>query len=203
MSARRSILAAGSAVALCLAAVPASAYSTLYAEQFYRLYHQHLNQHPEDTMENIVWLEQALKADFANPLNALATIHDEYEWELYRYLFKMHANLLLVRQHLTLGSKFDKFNAYFFNYPWKASNLDSLDKAESAYQAADYYWGEAVEWAYRSWGLRADLERVQAWLDEAYRIRIGDLDYGRIINTQLERVAKVRAQFLAMDPSTY
>ena len=56
------------------------AYKVQYAEQFYRLYHLHFYQYPDDTMENIFYLEQALKSDFANPLYALAEIENEEQW---------------------------------------------------------------------------------------------------------------------------
>ncbi|MDR2494178.1 MAG: hypothetical protein LBD24_03035, partial [Spirochaetaceae bacterium] len=100
-------------------------YIVEYKEQFYRLYHLHYSQNPADTMENIYWLEQALKADFANPLHALTRIENPTEWEKYRYLFMMHLNLKVVEQYLFLGNKWNKRNAYFFNAPWKAQNLES------------------------------------------------------------------------------
>jgi hypothetical protein len=61
-----------------------AAYQVEYKEQFYRLFHLHYIQYPDDTMENIYWLEQAMKADFANPLYALALIENEVQWEKYR-----------------------------------------------------------------------------------------------------------------------
>ncbi|MDR2471827.1 MAG: hypothetical protein LBD09_06950, partial [Treponema sp.] len=38
---------------------PLSAYLVMYKEQYYKLFHVHYNQYPDDTMENIFWLEQA------------------------------------------------------------------------------------------------------------------------------------------------
>jgi hypothetical protein len=187
-----------------VAASPASAYKILYAEQWYKLVHDHLHQDPDNTLENIYYLERALRADFANPLNALTVIKDEKEWERYRALFRMHVNLLLVRETLTLGSNFDKQHAYFYNYPWKAANLDSLDKAEKIYQTAFGYWKDAQQWAAEAanqppiW-----FESLQYWIDEQNRIETKDLDYTRIIQKQLDRLARVRAQFQAMGPSTY
>lgn len=183
---------------------PASAYKILYAEQWYKLVHDHLHQDPDNTLENIYYLERALRADFANPLNALTVIRDEKEWARYRALFRMHVNLLLVRQTLTLGSNFDKQHAYFYNYPWKAANLDSLDKAEKIYQTAFGYWKDAQLWAAEAankppiW-----FESLQYWIDEQNRIETKDLDYTRIIQKQLDRLASVRAQFQAMGPQTY
>jgi len=187
-----------------VAAVPVSAYKIVYAEQWYKLVHRHMSESPDDALENIYYLERALRADFANPLNALTPIKDEKEWARYRALFRMHVNLLLVQQTLTLGSSFDKQQAYFYNYPWKAANLDSLSKAEKIYQTAFGYWKDAQTYSAEAankppiW-----FENLQFWVDEQNRIETGDLDYTRIIQKQLDRVAEVRAKFQAMGPNTY
>lgn len=178
---------------------PASSYPVYYKEQYYRLFHTHYVQYPDDTIENIYWLERAREADFANPLYALARIENEREWERYRYLLNMHLELKLIEQHLRLGAKYDKRVAYFYNAPWKDQNLESLALAETAYRAALAYWPAAVEWARKAQVLRfTHLEEVQAWSDEAARIESGELDYERIIARELERVARVRADFEAM-----
>jgi len=187
-----------------VAAVPVSAYKIVYAEQWYKLVHRHMSESPDDALENIYYLERSLRADFANPLNALTPIKDEKEWARYRALFRMHVNLLLVQQTLTLGSSFDKQQAYFYNYPWKAANLDSLSKAEKIYQTAFGYWKDAQTYSAEAankppiW-----FENLQFWVDEQNRIETGDLDYTRIIQKQLDRVAEVRAKFQAMGPNTY
>lgn len=188
---------------LMLAATGAYAYKILYAEQFYKLYHQHFYQAPDDTMENIFYLERALKADFCNPLYALAKINNKKEWEKYRYLFKMHVNLLMIKSYLTLGSKWDKRIAYFYNEPWKRQNLESLDTAEELYRLALYYWKEAQKWSKKAIRLPFHMEQIQNWHDENYRIAVGELDYADIIQEQLDRVAKVRKTFEAMDENTY
>jgi hypothetical protein len=189
---------------LLLATAPqARSYRVLYAEQYYKLYHQHFYQYPEDTLENIHYLEAALKADFANPLYALARIEDRLQWAQYRSLFKMHANLKLVELYLTLGSKYDKMNAYFYNAPWKRQNLESLEQAESAYRLALGYWRESLSWAASVPRLRFNLEEIQRWEDEWKRIVVGDLDYQQIVEGHLRRLARVRAEFQAMDSSTY
>jgi hypothetical protein len=181
----------------------ADAYNVLYAEQFYRLYHDHFHRYPEDTLENIFYLEKALHSDFCNPLNALAEINNKQEWERYRYLFAMHVNLKLTELYLTLGSKFDKMEAYFYNYPWKEENIKSLDKAERIYTMARYYWSEARRWSGKLPPSYINLEEIQYWEDENFRIRSKDLDYGKIIDSHLTRLDRVRGQFLEMDDSTY
>jgi hypothetical protein len=198
---RRPVLVA---VLALVAASMAAAFPVYYKEQYYRLYHQHYIQYPEDAIENIYWLEQAKKADFCNPLYALATIVDKKQWERYRYLLDMHLNLKLIEQHLALGSKFDKRVAYFYNAPWKKDNLESLKTAESAYRSALAYWNETRDLALKAMKMRwTGLEGAEYWIEEAARIESGDLDYADIIGDELARLAKVRADFEKMDAATY
>ncbi|MBU0935354.1 MAG: hypothetical protein KKC64_07025 [Spirochaetes bacterium] len=179
-------------------------YPVYFKEQYYRLYHIHYIQYPDDTIENIYWLEQARKADFCNPLYAIAKIADERHWEKYRYLFNMHIELKMIEQHLFLGTKFDKQVAYFYNAPWKEDNLASLEIAENAYRAALAYWNSAKEWSAKAEAIRwLHLDEVQFWEDESYRIANGQLDYARIIERQLQRLERVRADFEAMDENSY
>lgn len=178
-------------------------YRILYAEQYYRLYHLHFYQYPDDTMENIYYLEEALKADFCNPLYALARIENKKEWERYRNLFMMHVNLRLIDLYLTLGSKYDKMQAFFYNEPWKQDNLKSLEIAEQVYNTATSYWKEARTWSQKAGYSFLTLEQVQKWEDERYRIQNGDLNYGEIIRSHLQRLQKVRRDFMAMDENTY
>lgn len=182
------------------------AYKILYAEQYYKLYTQHLYQYPEDCLENIHFLGMALRSDFANPLNALAEIKDEKKWEKYRYLFYMHVNLKLVESYLKLGLKYDKRKAYFYNYPWKYANLDSLKTAEECYRYALNFWEEAREWSRKASDKKfawMNLEEVQFWEDESYRIQTKDLNYDKTIARELARLKKVKEQFLAMNEKTY
>lgn len=188
---------------LLLLPLSAQAKRILYAEQYYQLYHLHFYQYPEDTMENMFYLERALAADFCNPLYALTRIANPDEYTQYRYLFKMHLNLKMVELHLTLGSKWHKQVAYFYNYPWKEQNLESLETAEGIYRKAFYYWQEALSWARKIKRLRYNLEEIQYWEDEYARIRAGELNYEEIISEQLARVEQVRREFEAMDENTY
>ena len=184
------------------AAMPTDGYFVTYKEQYYRLYHLHYIQYPDDTMENIYWLEQAMKADFCNPLYALALIENETQWEKYRYLFNMHINIKLIEQYLFLGNKWNKRKAYFYNAPWKEQNLESLETAETCYRTALYYWDEALQWAEKANDRRfrwVNLQKVQFWEDESFRIEKGSLDYGKTIRRELAFLQKVRERFQAME----
>ena len=183
-----------------------NAYLVQYKEQYYRLFHVHYIQYPDDTMENIYWLEKAIQADFANPLHAIALIEDEAQWEKYRYLFMMHLHLKLIEQYLFLGNKWNKRNAYFYNAPWKEQNLQSLETAETCFRAALSYWQEAKGWAEKAQDRRfrfMNLRRVQFWEDEAGRIESKALDYERTIQRELDFLSNVRAKFQGMDETTY
>ena len=183
-----------------------NAYIVQFKEQYFKLYHLHHTQNPDDTMENIYWLEQALKADFANPLYAVAHIENEVQWEKYRYLFMMHLNLKIIEQYLFLGNKWNKRNAYFYNAPWKEQNLVSLGIAETCFRTALYYWKDAVEWAEKAQERRfrfINLEQIQYWQEEAFKIERKVLDYGKTINRELTLLQKVRERFEAMDENTY
>ncbi len=185
---------------------PLSAYKILYAEQFYRLYHTHLYQYPDDSAENIYYLGMALRSDFANPLNALAEIKNENEWEKYRYLFYMHVNLKIIDSYIKTAVKFDRQEAFFYNAPWKEANIDSLNKARECYVYAQNFWDDAQEWSEKASAPKFAwmfIEDIQYWEDENYRIQDGDLDYGAILVRQIERVDRIIAEFEAMDENTY
>lgn len=185
---------------------PLSAYKILYAEQFYKLYHNHLYQYPDDSAENIYYLGMALRSDFANPLNALAKIDNEKEWEKYRYLFYMHVNLRIIETYIKMGSKFDRQQAYFYNAPWQQANIDSLKKARECYTYAKNFWDDATDWSDKAsepkfaWMF---IEDIQYWEDENLRIQEGDLNYGIIVDRQLERVDRIISEFESMDENTY
>jgi hypothetical protein len=179
------------------------AYFVMYKEQFYKLYHVHYSQYPDDTMENIYWLEQALKASFANPLYAVAVVENEQQYEKYQYLFMMHLNLKMIEQYLFLANKWNKRYAYFYNAPWKEENLKSLDTAEKCFRTALVYWDDALKWAEMAREMRflfMKLERIDFWEDEAYRIiEEKSFDYGKTINRELAMLQQVRERFEAME----
>ena len=184
----------------------AGAWTVQYAEQFYKLYHQQLHRYPAESAENLWYLSMAIKSPFANPLNALAVIENEEEWEKYRNLFSMHVYLLIVDEYLAVAAKYDKFKAYFYNYPWKSVNIDSLNTAEKFYNLARQAWPMAQQYALAARDVKfrwMNLEELQYWEDEAFRIETGDLDYEEIINGHLDRLERVREDFLRMDYYTY
>lgn len=192
-------------IGVCVA-LPAHAYKLEYKEQLYPLIQYQLYMYPRDWAENIQWLDLALHADFANPLYALAKIGDSKDWEFYRDLFMMHLNLKMVEQYLQWGNEFNKQVAYFYNYPWKQENLDSLNKAEALFKYALNYWNEARKWSDLASAAKfrwMSLNGIEYWQDESYRIQHGELDYDFIVNRHLKQLADVRRTFQQMNSSTY
>ena len=178
------------------------AYVCKYKEDYYKLYHIHHQQLPDDTMENIWWLEQAVKADFCNPLYAYTKIENETEWEKYRCLFQMHLNLKLIEQHLRLGRIYDKKVAYFYDAPWKDEYLRNLEKAKSCYEICYIYWQEASIWAEKANVGKFKflyLTGLQNWEDERERIGNGKLDYKKTLDRELSRLNKVVDDLKSMD----
>ena len=197
---------AGAALLCIVCALLFSSYAITYKEQYYKLYHIHYQQYPDDVMENIYWLERAVAADFANPQYALARITDKTDWEKYRYLFMMHVNLKLIEQHMRLGRTWDKKIAYFYDAPWKEEYVRNLETAERCYRAGLYYWTEARLWAEKANQQKFRflcLKDIQNWEDECWRIDRGELNYDTILNRELKRLQKVKETFLAMDENTY
>ncbi len=181
----------------------AGSYRLLYAEDFYELFYERFKMYPEHIKQNISFLELALQSDFRNPLYALARIDKEDWYPKYIYLFKMHVNLLMVREYRKLALKYNKLDAYFYNYPWKDENLESLVIAEGILNTAFYYWDEAVKWSDKASGEIHYFEELQYMEDENYRVQTGELDYDFIINRDLNQLYEVRSAFEAMNENTY
>ena len=192
-------------LSIFLSTVPltkANAYMVKYKEDFYKLYHVHYQQYPDDCIENIYWLEKAVQADFCNPLFANAEIKTEKEWEKYRYLFQMHLNLKLIEQHLRLGRTYDKKCIYFYDAPWKDEYLRNMEKALSCYKAGLYYWQEAKVWFEKADAPSFNfmfLTSEQNWEDERERIRTGDLNYEKMLTREINRLEKNIKELNEMD----
>lgn len=175
-----------------------------FKEEFYQLYHIHYQQFPDDCIQNIYWLEQAVRADFCNPLYAMAKITTEDQYEKYRYLFMMHLNLKLIEQHLRLGRIYDKKALYFYDAPWKDEYKNNLLKTKSCYEAGYYYWKEANLWAEKANIGKFRylfIQELQNFEDERERIGTGELDYKKILDRELKRVNKILSEIEELEKS--
>lgn len=166
------------------------------------MYHIHHQQLSDDVLENIWWLEQAVKSDFCHPLYAYTRIETEAQWEKYRFLFQMHLNLKLIEQHFRLASKYDKKVAYFYDAPWKDEYLRNLEKAKSCYEICYVYWQEACIWAEKANEGKFNflyLTGLQNWEDERERIAERKLDYKKTLDRELTRLNKVISELEQMN----
>ena len=178
-----------------------NAYMVKYKEDYYRLYHVTYHQTTDDCIENIYWLEKAVRADFCNSLYAEAKIENEEQWEKYRYLFQMHLNLKLIEQHNRLARLYDKRCIYFYDSPWKEEYTSNLQKAKSCYEAGLYYWKEAKIWSEKASEGKFRflfITELRNWEDENYRISEGELDYEKILTRELSRVNKELEELAAL-----
>lgn len=181
---------------------PVYAYVVKYKEDWYKLYHVHYQQYPDDCIENIYWLEKAVQADFCNPLFVDIKITTEKEWEKYRYLFQMHINLKLIEQHLRAGRTFDKKCIYFYDAPWKDEYLRNMETALTYYKAGLYYWKEVKVWCEKANASSFNFLYItdkQNWEDERERIVTGELDYEKMLNREISRLEKNIKQLNEMD----
>lgn len=177
-------------------------YMVKYKEDWYKLYHVHYQQYPDDCIENIYWLEKAAQADFCNPQFVDFKITSEKQWEKYRYLFQMHINLKLIEQHLRLGRTYDKKCIYFYDAPWKDEYLRNMQKALECYQAGLYYWQEAELWCEKANAKSFNflyITEKQNWEDERERIVNGELDYEKMLKREINRLEKNIKELNEMD----
>lgn len=184
----------------------ASSYACKYKEDFYKLYHVHYAQTAEDCIENIWYLENACKANFANPAFAFAKIETEEQWEKYRYLFQMHLNLKLIEQHLRVARLFDKKKVYFYDAPYRDEYLRNLETARTYYQACYPYWEEALLWAEKANVGKFKflfIRDLSEWEDERERIVTTALDYRKTLDRELDRINSYIEKLSAMTQGEY
>lgn len=175
-----------------------------YVEQWYSLFSRKLQERPTDYLNNIYYLERALHSPFGNPRFALTPIETMDQWKKYQYLFYVHLNLKIIEQYLLLGNKFDIPYTRFYFYPVKEALLENLEKAEDFYKIALEYWPEVLKWKEKAEAYRfLELEKVNYWQDEVYRINENELNYEQIINRHLERLAKHKEELLQLNENSY
>ncbi len=184
--------------------VAVDGYTVRYREELYQYYHRHAANNPRRIRENIYYMEQVLRADYANPLNALAVIEDTEQWQYYRTMFDMHIQLKLCELYLQLAGQYIKYNVNFYNYPWQGQNVKSLRHAADLLEYGRLYWQTAAEISSQAADMPAyPLEGVEYWVDQHARINAGELNYDTIIDRHMDLVATNIAAFEAMDASTY
>ncbi|WP_151073675.1 hypothetical protein [Borreliella turdi] len=169
-----------------------------YAEQWYVIFSAQMKKKPENYKKNIFFLKKALKYPFGNPKYSLTKIETKEQWTKYKLLFKMHVNLLLVKQNLYLGNLFDTRNLYFFKTPEKNGIILNLEKSKKIYKMAINYYDEALKYhkkleSYKS--IKLETDGITNWENEYHKISLKEFDYYDIIKKELLRIDETKAFF--------
>ena len=160
-----------------------------YLEDYYQLYGMKQYYNENSLRKNIHRLKIALDSKFRHPSMALVKVESEKEYLKYRNLMFMHINLLIMRNYLKIGARYDKKKIYFFNMDFAKEIRESLDIAEKNYREAIPYWEEAKKYAAQASNIKITTE-LSFMESERYSIIHGELDFSKIINTYLKNLAK-------------
>ncbi len=173
-----------------------------YLEDYYLLFGMKLYYNENSLRKNIEMLKTALNCKFRHPSQALVKVETEEEYLKYRKLMFMHINLMIMRNYLKIGSRYDKISVKFYDVTFAKDISDSLDIAEKMYKEAIPYWEEAKKHAEESSRIKitTKLSNIET---ERYRIITGDLDFKKIINSHITGVNKKQEKlknFIAATP---
>jgi hypothetical protein len=162
-----------------------------YLEDFYELYGMKQYYNENSLRKNIDRMQTALNCKFRHPSQALVKIDSEEEYYKYRNLMFMHINILIMRNHMTIASRYDKQKIFFYNSPFAKEINESMDIAEKYYKEAIPYWEKAKQYAdvASTVKITTGLGFIES---ERFSIVKGDLDYEKIINDHLKRIALKR-----------
>lgn len=173
-----------------------------YLEDYYLLFGMKLYYNENSLRKNIDMLKTGLNCKFRHPSQALVPVDTEEEYLKYRKLMFMHINLMIMRNYLKIGSRYDKRNIKFYDVTFAKDISDSLVIAEKMYREAIPYWEEAKKHANESSRIKitTKLSNIES---ERYRIITGDLDFNKIITSHINSVNKKQEKlknFIAATP---
>ena len=173
-----------------------------YLEDYYLLFGMKLYYDESSLRKNIEMLKTSLNSKFRHPSQALVEVDTEQEYLKYRKLMFMHINIMIMRNYLKIGSKYDKIRVKFHDAPFAAEIIDSLDIAIRMYKEALPYWEEARKHAESASEIKITT-RMSNIETERYRIVRGELDFNKIINNHIassERKKRELQKYLASTP---
>jgi hypothetical protein len=162
-----------------------------YLEDFYQLYSMKQHYNENSLRKNIDRLKTALNCKFRHPSEALVKVESDEEYLKYRRLMFMHLNILIMRNHMSIASRYDKQKIVFYNSPFAKEINESFDIAEGLYKEAIPYWESAKKYAMDASNIKITTE-LGFIESERFSIINGDLDYGKIINDHLKRLSQKR-----------
>lgn len=167
-----------------------------YVEDFYELYGMKQYYNENSLRKNITRLEIALTCKFRHPSQALVKIDTEEEYQKYRNLIFMHINMLIMRNHLKIATRYDKQKVYFYNLDYAKEIEESLNIAEGLYKKALPFWFAAKKHALRASEIKitTDLGFIES---ERYAILHGQTDFEKIITDHMRRLDKKKGVLAA------
>lgn len=171
----------------------------LYKEEFYRIYYLPQTYANDDLTRTIYWLQWAVAAPFAPPIQALKPHEKEEDYQKYQALLKMHIHYLLTKNTAYLAARFDKHKPVFFNKPYKKDILRSLDIAEYLYDQADIYWEKTLkQWEkVRKMKGESNLSFLEQFVE---KVRLKEIDWTSTLKRKKENLKKTRAYFSQENP---
>ncbi|MBI4976014.1 MAG: hypothetical protein HZC28_00940 [Spirochaetes bacterium] len=159
----------------------------VYAEDYYRLYSLPLYYNEEDLLNNVAFLQRAIEApnDFVN--RSLCIVETEKQYTKYKDVLQMQFNYLITQNLVFLAGLYDKEHYYFYNDQFKEDISNSLAFARYYYKEAEKYWQTAVTFAVK---VSKNNEKLglDMLVDEAKKIRYGDIDYSKTIRRRLKAI---------------
>ena len=173
-----------------------------YLEDYYLLFGMKLYYNETSLRKNIEMLKTGLQCKFRHPSLALVKTDSEEEYLKYRKLMFMHINIMIMRNYMKIGSRYDKPAIKFYDATFAKDINDSLDIARKMYEEAIPYWEEARKLAFESSNIKitTKLSNIET---ERYRIIRGDLDFKKIISGHITSVNKKQEKlknFIAAQP---
>lgn len=173
-----------------------------HLEDYYLLFGMKLYYNENSLRKNIEMLKTGLNCKFRHPSEALVKVETEEEYLKYRKLMFMHINIMIMRNYLKIGSRYDKRNIRFYDATFAKDINDSLDIARKMYEEAIPYWEEAKRLAEESSRIKitTKLSNIES---ERYKIIKGELDFRKIITTHIDGVDKKQEKlknFIAATP---
>lgn len=173
-----------------------------YLEDYYLLFGMKLYYDESSLRKNIDMLKTSLNVKFRHPSQALVEVDTEQEYLKYRKLMFMHINIMIMRNYLKIGSKYDKIKVRFHDAPFAKEIIESLDISIGLYRQAIPYWEEAKMLAEEASEIKITT-RMSNIESERYRIVRGELDFNKIISNHIassEKKKRELQKFVASTP---
>ncbi len=172
-----------------------------YLEDYYLLFGMKLYYNESSLRKNIDMLKISLNSKFRHPSQALVVVDTEQEYLKYRKLMFMHINIMIMRNYLKIGARYDKIKVKFHDAPFAKDIIDSLDIAINLYKEALPYWDEAKRHAESASEIKitTKMSNIET---ERYRIVRGELDFRKIINDHIASSEKKKRELQKYIAST-